>query len=216
MKRLISAPLFVTSIIVLLAAVKARSADLPNVSHQKLKSDLKDSVKDNKNEIAQLVDHLMKHGRNARYGDNIAPTVGLPGARSTKGDNIRSKKFDKNRGGLNCSIIVEESSEEEIYDGKRPVCIFLEVGKLTGGNREDRFYKLNLEGQLERVVVVRSKTGEDGKTIRGSGVNSEEDITSPEVKKAFAAEMADVRQWLKQQQKIVAKKAAAAKTAPKK
>lgn len=211
MKRSIRATLFVTSIIVLLTAVKARSTDLPNVSHAKLKSDLKDSLKDNKNEIAQLVDHMMKHGQDSRYGDVIAPAVGLPGPSRMKGDNIRSKKFDKKRGGLNCSVIIEESPDATSHEGNRPVCIFLEVPKVSGEDRVMRFYRVNLDGKLERVIVMRSKNGEDGKIIPGSTVNSEEDINSPAVKEAFAAEMADVRQWLKQQQKAVAKKASAAK-----
>lgn len=214
MKRSIGAPLFVTSIIVLLAAVKTRSADLPNVSPDSSKSNLKDSVKDTKNEFAKLVDFMMAQGQDARFGENIAPVIGLPGARPTKGDNIRSRKVYKERGGLNCSVVYEESPEATEYGGKRPICIVLEVSKRSTQDTEGKFYRLSLNGQLEQVIHAHGKIDENGKAVRGSAVNTTADINSPEVKKAFAAEMADVRQWLKQQQKqkVASKKDAPAKT----
>lgn len=201
MKRLISAPLFVTSIIVLLAAVKTRAADLPNVSHGTRKVDSKDSAKDTGNEFKQLVDLVMTNGLDSRYGENFAPHVGLPGARPAKGKNIRSRKIYKDRGGLNCAVVYEESSEETQYPGKRPICIFLEVSKISGQDSTGRYYRLSLDGRLEKVLTTSGKNDENGKPVRGSAVSTDEDINSPEVKKAFAAEMADVRQWLKQQQR---------------
>jgi hypothetical protein len=152
---------------------------------------------------------MMRNGIDSRYGENLAPSVGLPGARPVKGNNIRSKKFDKKRGGLDCAVVYEESAEETAYDGKRPVCIFLETMKTSGQDGEGLFYRLSLDGHLERVIHKRFKFGDDGKAVRGSAVDNDEDINSPEVKKALAAEMADLRQWLKQQQKVVAKAATA-------
>lgn len=209
MTRPTVAILFVASIAAFPAAVKTRAADLPNVSPDSRKADLKDSVKDNKNEFKQIVDLLMRNGLDSRFGDNLAPVVGLPGARPIKGDNVRSKKSGKNRGSLNCAIAYEESSEAAEYDGKRPIYIFLQTRKVMGQDSESRYYRLDLDGRLEKVTLMRGKNGEDGKAIRGSGINTDEDINSPAVKKAFAAEMADVRQWLKQQKKIIAKKSTA-------
>lgn len=209
MRRPATAAILLASIVVFPAAVKTRAADLPNVSQAARKADLKDSVKDTKNEFKQIVDFMMRNGIDGHYGENLAPAVGLPGARPVKGDNIRSKKFDKKRGGLNCSVVYEESPEATEYGGKRPICIFLSTAKLSGQESEGRYYKLSLDGHLERVALVRDKRDENGKGVRGSAVWTDVDVNSPEVKKAFAAEMADVRQWLKQQKKVIAKKATA-------
>lgn len=224
MNRPTVAILFIASIVVFPATVKTRAADLPSVSPDSRKADLKDSVKDNKNEFKQLVDVMMRNGLDIRYSENFGPAIGLPGARPAKSDNIRSKKFDKKRGGLNCTVVYEESPEATEYAGKRPICIVLEVPKLSEQGSENRYYRLSLDGQLEKVLLSRLKRDENGKVIRGSATGTDEDINSPEVKKALAAEMADVRQWLKQQKKIIAKKApanaakspamAAASTAP--
>lgn len=209
MRRPTATLLFVASIAAFSPAVKTRAADLPNVSPDSRKADLKDSVKDNKSEFKQIVDFVMQNGLDIRYGENFGPVLGLPGARPAKSDNVRSKKFDKKRGGLNCTVVYEESPEAAEYAGKRPICIVLEVGKLSGQGSENRYYRLSLDGQLEKVLLSRIKRDENGKVIRGSGVGTDEDVNSPEVKKAFAAEMADVRQWLKQQKKIIAKKSTA-------
>lgn len=213
MKRPTAAILFVVSIAAFPAAVKTRAADLPNLSPGSRKIDLKDSVKDTKNEFKQIVDFMMRNGQDSRYGENLGPAVGLPGARPVKGDNIRSKKFDKKRGGLNCTVVYEESPEATEYDGKLPICIFLTVLKPSGQESENRYYRLSLDGQLEKVTLVRDKRDENGKGVRGSAVWTDEDVNSPEVKKAFASEMADVRQWLrvqlKAQKKLDAKKSTA-------
>lgn len=210
MRRMAVAILFVASIAAFPAAVKTRAADLPNVSPGSRKTDLKDSVKDNKNEFKQLVDFMMRNGLDTSYGENVGPAIGLPGARPAKGDNIRSKKFDKKRGGLNCAVVYEESPEAVEYEGKRPICIVLSVPKLSEQGTDIRYYRLSLDGQLEQVVLSSFKRDENGKVIRGSAINTDNDVNSPEVKTAFAAEMADVRQWLKQQKKLDAKKSTAA------
>lgn len=210
MRRPTAALLFVASIAAFPATVKAQKTPPPDSR----KAELKDSVKDNKNEFAQIVDFMMRNGQDSRYGENLGPAVGLPGARPVKGDNIRSKKFDKKRGGLNCSVAYEESPEATEYEGKRPICVFLEVPKPSGQESETRYYRLSLDGQLENVRLIRGKRDENGKAIRGSAIWTDEDVNSPEVKKAFEAEMADVRQWLKQQKKIVAKKATSSKREP--
>lgn len=214
MKRPTVTLLFLASIAAFPAAVKTRAADLPNPRAGSRKTDLKDSVKDTKNEFKQIVDFMMQNGQDSQYKESMAPVLGLPGARPVKGDNIRSKKFDKKRGGLNCAVAYEESPEAAEYAGKRPICIVLEVPKLSGQEQENRYYRLNLDGQLEKAVLSRYKRDENGKVIRGSAVNTDEDINSPEVKKALAAEMADVRQWLKQQKKVAKKATASAAKSP--
>jgi hypothetical protein len=210
MNRPVATALFVASIVLFPAAVKTRAADLASGS----KSDLKDSVKDMQDEFKQIVDYMMRNGADASYGEGLAQVLGLPGARPLKGHNIRSKKSDKNHVGLNCGVAYEESSEATTYGGRRPICIFLQTMKISGQDVESWHYRLNLDGHLERAILSHSKNDESGHIVTGSAVDTNGDINSPEVKKALASELADLRQWLKQQTKVVAKTATASTAKP--
>lgn len=192
-KCLIGPMLFIISIVVFPHTVKALASDPPSVSSGAPKAGQKSPAEDN--EFNQIVDLMMQNGLDSRYGDNLAPNIGLPGARPVKGRNIRSKKVDANRGSLNCAVAYERMENGD----RRPLYIFLQVAKQSGQDAEVRYYRLNLDGQLEKVTLIRSKRDKDGKGVRGSGTATDENLTSPEVKKNFAAEMADVRQWLRRQ-----------------
>jgi hypothetical protein len=210
MNRPTGAALFVASIVLFPAAVKTRAADLAPAS----KSDLKDSVKDTQDEFKQIVDYMMRNGADSRFGGSLAPVLGFPGTTPVKGHNIRSKKVDAKRGGLNCAVAYEESSETTTYDGKHPICLFLNTVKISGQDTTARFYRLTLDGRLERVILQRGKNDADGKPVPDSGVITNEDVNSPEIKKGLAAEMADLRQWLKQQLKLAAKTTTASAAKP--
>lgn len=208
MNWLIGPMLFIISIVVFPQAVKALPSDPPSVSSGTPKAGQKSPAEDN--EFIQIVDLMMQNGLDSRYGDNLAPNIGLPGARSVKGRNIRSKKVDPKRGSLNCAVAYERMENGD----RRPLYIFLQVAKHSGQDAETRYYRLNLDGQLEKVTLIRTKRDKDGKGVRGSGTATDEKLNSPEVKKNFAAEMADVRQWLKRETEPAPEEATAGAAKP--
>lgn len=170
-------------------------------------SGLKDSVKDSK-EFPILVDVLMKSGTDGKIGSNLAPVIGLPKAMPTRDQAVW--KGDDMRG---CLIVYEETSDSDSkVGGRRPYCAYIVKTMRSGRDNQVRYFRVDLNGKLEKVVVSRSKRDENGKAVRGSGVKFDEDINSPEVRKAFDAEM---KFWLKDWLKKERKKAAAAPAAPK-
>lgn len=185
--------------------VNASAKELPTPNHQPAKADLKDSVKDTtKNELSQLISLLLKTGKDGQIPENVAPDVGLPGSRPAKGVVIKD---------TSCVLVYEQSSDSA-NDGKRPLCILLSKHRQSGLDTEREFYNVNLDGQLERFLFQRGKVDEQGRPVQGSSIQSYPDINSSEVKKAFAAEMREVRAWLRQQMKVAAKTAAASAGKP--
>ncbi|MDD5305067.1 MAG: hypothetical protein PHS14_18365, partial [Elusimicrobia bacterium] len=92
---------------------------------------------------------------------------------------------------------------------KRAVCAYVVNTKRSGLDKETRYFRFDLNGKLDKIVLVRGKYDESGKVVRGSGVKFDQDINSPEVRKTFETEMNFwLKDWLKKQQKAPAKKEA--------
>lgn len=170
------------------------------------KSDLKDSVKDtDKKDLAQLLDVMMKVGREGRMGENLAPVIGLPGPLPMKAANIRNIYQGKDRDALNCLLIYEEVADSSASAGKRPMCIYLMKITESPQFQDAQYFRISLDGKLEKVVTNRGKKDDNGQLIRGSGTPSDDDIDSAVVRKTYAAEMRELKAWLKTQQKLLAK-----------
>lgn len=175
---------------------------------------LKDSVKETKRDFSTFVDVLMKSGVDTKVGPNMAPTLGLPKALPAK--NRALSNFPKAEKGemRTCSLVYEKDSGST-DPTNRPFCVLLMRSKRSGLDNQVRYYRVSLDGILEKVVVTRGKYDADGNPVRGSGVKFDEDINSPEVKKAFDAEMKFwLKDWLKKEQKAAAKPASPPAAAP--
>ena len=87
------------------------------------------------------------------------------------------------------------------------MCAYVVKVKRSGQNNQVRYFRIDLNGKLDKVVLSQSKADESGKIIRGSGIKTDQDINSPEVKKTFEAEMKFwLKDWLKKQPAVAAKK----------
>lgn len=204
-----TATVFVVSMVVFAADVKTQAADLPNVNPAARKTDLKGSAKDNaaKKDLAQIIDFMMKNGNDIRIGENLAPVIGLPRSMPAKSKNIRNKINGKERDALNCAVIYEETDDSSASGGKKPVCIYLMKVTESPRFQDAQYFRINLDGRLEKVVTNRAKKDDDGKIIPGSGIALDDDLDSSAVRKTFAAEMREVKAWLMAQQNPTAKKA---------
>lgn len=202
MKRATAAAIFVISIVVFPTAVKTRAADLLNVSQAARKADLKDSVKDTaKKDLAQLIDFVTRNGENGRIGENLAPAIGLSGPMPMTVQTIRNKISGKERDALNCAVIYEETADAASPEGKKPMCVYLMKMAETGRTTTAQYFRINLDGKLEKVVTNRGKKDDEGKRIPGSGVTLDDDMDSSAVRKTYATEMREVKAWLKAQLK---------------
>jgi len=188
-------------------AVKAEDRSLTTFNKKELKADakLKDSVKDRKTDFARVIQILMESGDDQKIGPNIASVVGLPRAMPTKAAAIRISADGEHKENRQCHVAYETGDHSDV---RRPVCVYLVRGKRSAQGTQTRYFKLDLNGRLERVIATAVKFDENGQAGPGSLENIDEDINSPEVKKAFNIEMAAwTNDWLKSKQKVVAKKA---------
>lgn len=201
--------------------VNAQTRSLTSVNKDKSsnESELNDSVKDTKTSIAQFIEVMMKTGIDGDVSSILASVIGLGKAMPTKDQEIVI-----NRGGTDiekraCYVVYEniESTAPGLNE-KRPVCAYIVKIKRSGLDKQMRYFRIDLNGKLEKVILSQSKYDEAGKIVRGSGVKFDQDINSPEVKKTFAAEMNFwLKDWLKKEKKSAeAKKTTASATSSEK
>jgi hypothetical protein len=113
-----------------------------------------------------------------------------------------------------CFLVYSNSPDGDGKDSKRPLCVYLRKHVVSGYNDDDRYFRINLDGQLEKVVIIRAKRDAEGKAVRGSGVFADQDIKSSESKKEFTAEMTEMKKWLKVQRLLAKSNASPASAAP--
>ena len=200
------------SIAALPGLVNGQTPSLTSVNKDKSssKSDLKDSVKDAKIGITQLIAITLKNGTNSNIASTLAPVIGLPNAMPMRKQEVVVSKRDNDFEERACYVIYENvESTTPADDEKRAVCAYIVKIKRSGLDKETRYFRIDLNGKLEKVVLSKSKYDEAGKIVSGSGVKTDQDIDSPEVRKTFEAEMKFwLKDWLKKEQKNAAKKTA--------
>jgi len=157
-----------------------------------------------KDDLAQLIDFLLKNGDESSFKSHLAPAIGLPSAMPVKVETISEVQHGKDKSLHECYLVYEQTPNDSLTQGKRPVCLYIKRQTTSGHDDEAKFFRISLEGQLEKVVMILSKRDNDGKIIPGGSVAREQDIESSETKKEFAAEMSATKKWLKTQQKLLA------------
>jgi hypothetical protein len=170
-----------------------------------------------KNDIAQLIDVLLKSGEDSLVKEHLAPAIGLPGPMPVKSQTISDEHHGRDLNGHECFLVYKQSEDATGSQSKRPFCIYLHRHKISGHDDESQYFRINLDGQLDKVVMILGKRDDDGKIVPGAGIARDQDIESSESKKEFAVEMAGMKKWLKTQQKLLAAKSAspaASATAP--
>jgi hypothetical protein len=194
--------------------VNGQTQSLTSVNKDKssTKTALKDSVTDQRKGVAQLIATVLKSGTNDDVGSNLAPVIGLPKAMPTKDVELAISQRNNDSEKRRCFVVYENTeSTAPATEEKRAVCAYIVKIKRSGLDKETRYFRIDLNGKLEKVVLSQTKYDESGKVVRGSGVKFDQDIDSPEVKKTFEAEMKFwLKDWLKKEQKDAAKKSASA------
>jgi len=187
----------VLSIAALPGLVNGEPQSLSSVNTDKnsTKPALKDSVRDKKTDFATLIALTLENGKESKIGSNLAPIIGL------------SKSMPMKKQEVNLSSnphLREERAYYLIYENidgtasktapKRTECAYLVRIRISGLDKTTRYFKTDLKGKLVKAVLSQAKLEGNGKGVKGSGVKTELDIDSPEVKETFEAEM---KFWLK-------------------
>ena len=210
-----SIPAILISMMALLPLVNASAKDLPTSNQPTKKAALKDSVKERPSDLSRLIDMLMHTGDEDRLLEHLSPLIGLTGTPPAKGRDFTLPR-PKGKERRECTIVFSDDSQNVSPEEKRITCLYIQHKIVSGHDSEAMYYRFNIEGKLEHVTVNHGKNDDDGKPILGSGVAVDKDIDSPDVQKAFKAELSYwTKDWLKKEQKIIAraKRASASKAA---
>lgn len=198
--------------------VNAQGQSLTSVNKTKSsnRAALKDSVKDTRIGTARLIEIILKTGADGNIDKNLAPVIGLEKPSPMKTQDVVTTRDSNGVEQRGCYVIYENTETTAPADNvKRPVCFYIIKFKRSGLDRQTRYFRVGLDGKLEKVVLSQSKADETGKVVRGSGVKFDQDIDSPEVKKTFEAEMKFwLKDWLKKEQKAAKTPVNAAAAAP--
>ncbi|MEK7234908.1 MAG: hypothetical protein AAB268_13920 [Elusimicrobiota bacterium] len=178
-----------------------------NKDNPSTKSEHKDSIK---TDIAKLIDTILKSGIDSNISSILATVIGLPNAMPMKKQEIVMGQTNNDIEKRACYVIYENTGNIDIETPeKRTVCVYIVKIKRSGRDKQTRYFRIDLNGNLEKVVLSQSKFDETGKIVEGSGVKFDQDVDSPEVRMTFEAEMKFwLKDWLKKEQKNVTKKSA--------
>lgn len=194
--------------------VNAQSPSLTSINNanSSTTSELKDSAKESRPGFAELIEAVLRTGADGNVGINLAPVIGLPKPMPYKTQQALISKHDKDQETRAYYVIYEntESTASKAAE-KQAICAYIVRVKRSGLDRQMRYFRTDLNGKLEKVVLSESKLDDAGKGVLGSGVATDQDIDSSEVKKTFEAEMKFwLKDWLKKEQKSPSKKTAEA------
>jgi len=153
-----------------------------------------------KSELHNLVRTVMASGEDFEYRHGFAEAVGLDKPMSAK---VVMALIGREARKVHVIYETDEASE------KRPFCVFLVRSRKTPDDVQERFFRLSLDGQLEKVITLRNKLDGQGKAMRAGRSKVEEDINSPEIQKIFKGDLKFwLKDWLKKQKKGVREAAA--------
>ncbi|MCR4294259.1 MAG: hypothetical protein NUW21_01900 [Elusimicrobia bacterium] len=195
--------------------VNAQAQSLTSVNKaNSSKPELKDSVKEPRTDIARLISAVLKKGTSVNTGSNLGPVIGLPKAMSAMDVAVDVSKQAGVKESRRCFVVFENIEVPAAgTEEKRPLCAYVVKTKRFGLEKHVQYFRLGLNGNLEKIVVMKGKYDESGKAVKGSGIVTNLDIASSEARKSFEAEMKFwLKDWLKKEQRNAAKKTADAAT----
>ena len=181
--------------------VKAHAQDLPSANKDipGSRNGLKDSVKDSKVNLPQLVQTVLDSGVDAGFANGYAQAVGLSEPMPSKKCHV-VLRGNNNRDADDRDVDVVYTADTAGNGQNRPVCLYFRKGHAEKYASNNIFFRVSLDGQLEKAFTLQNKYDDDGKSLAEGRARIEEDIQDPEIQKAFKTEMSYwLKDWLKKQ-----------------
>jgi hypothetical protein len=130
-----------------------------------------------------------------QFPKSIGAFAGFPEGAVTKVDGIAGEESADGKD-RTCTLILEASD-----DGKpAPVCLIVSSKQKTKSETKSHYFRISLEGKLERAFTVSGKVRE-GKPVKGTGGHEALDISSKEV---LALMKKELDFWMKKYSKPAA------------
>lgn len=148
--------------------------------------------------ITELVAYLLKHGDNDHIGKNLAAVLGMSRPAPIK-SRVIEEKGEANKDGrtaLMVGLAYEPFPDYPKVHENRPLAIYLLSSKIYGQDTQSLYFRVNLDGQLERVVASFGSNDENGLPTRGSATDFYPDISSKDTRASYDTAMDQVRTWL--------------------
>ncbi|MDE2491755.1 MAG: hypothetical protein KGM24_12990 [Elusimicrobia bacterium] len=178
------------SIAALLYAVNAGAKTLSSFNKHKSHTVAK------KTQCAQLADAVLRNGKNPSVPPvNFAEMIGLSAEASLKDVEIRGHVT------RDCWVAYEKSAAAPA-EASRPMAIYFIMNTASGHDGMARYFRVGLDGKLEKSVQMMGKYDDEGKPVPGTGKEFDEDVHAPKVRAAFEKEMDFwLKDWLPRQEK---------------
>jgi hypothetical protein len=191
---------FALSMAVVPNAVNAQSKPLSSFNKHKADSKshpshLKDSVRDTHQDISQLIKLVLNEGRASKFPASVATHVGTTATLPVPARDVRVQKHI-------CTLLLPTSDSHPGNDSQ-PDCVYLRTHIQTSRDLDSKFFRVSLDGRLEKVYVLHGVYDTAGKPA--SATSSYPDVNSPEIQKEFRAEMNFwLKEWLPKQKEVAA------------
>lgn len=133
--------------------------------------------------FSRFIKTLRANGTNNYIRANVAPHLSLEPSAPSKAyvlDEVPAPSAQKS--GKACSLVLSQ-------DKTSPMCAVFLTLTIQKETATSRYFKTSLDGKLMSAIQVNSRVDENGKPVRGSGVKSDLDVTSPDIQKAFKKEL---------------------------
>ena len=187
------------SMAAVLPIVNASAEDSPSVNQSSKAPPAPSVKKDEKKDIPRLIQTVLNTGEQKDFPNGYAQAVGLDEPMPAKRCHITLSgdgKVWEDR-----HVFVVYANEEPT----RPVCIYLMRGHASKHELKQEFFRVNLDGELEKAVVLQNKRDDDGKSLVEGRARIEEDLGDLATRKTFQTEMSYwLKTWLKKQPKTPA------------
>jgi hypothetical protein len=183
--------------------VNASAEDSPSVNHEA-------KAKGIKNDLPRLIQTVSNTGDQKDFPNGYAQAVGLSEAMPAKRCHVVLSGDDK--AWEDRHVFVVYSNDEPT----RPYCVYLMRGHASKHVLKQEFFRVSLDGKLEKAIMLQNKRDDDGNSIAEGRSRFEEDQDDPAVQKTFQTELSYwLKTWLKKQPKGASEASAPATAAGK-
>lgn len=169
--------------------VNGAAKDLPSVNHGG-KSDRPAIWKDAAN-------ILSRSGEDGVLNDPVAKFLEIEDNSPERSDDVYEKRNGTDLEGASCALLYPKKQSTDNQQPHQPSHFLLYRARRKKDNQVDYYFRVSLDGKLEKAVCANIHFDSEGKVIHDDNAVGAVDIDSPEIKAMFSEELTQLKKWLK-------------------